>query len=103
MNGRMTIIHPTGHSEARDLTAPPGLDALQKAVGGYIETVPLFERFEGEPCVAYCNEDGKIQGLTINPAASRLWYNLVPQAKGVDVLVGPIVILQGDDAFMRAL
>ena len=37
------------------------LKALQKAVGGYIETVTLFE-----DCILICNEEGRLRGLPYN-------------------------------------
>lgn len=38
------------------------LSAMQKIVGGYIETVPFFV----EGVLAVCNEEGKLEGLTPN-------------------------------------
>ena len=39
-----------------------GLDALQEAVGGYIESINPSGAYE----VAYCNEEGMLQGLETN-------------------------------------
>ena len=60
------------------------LEALQKQVGGYIETLTLI------PCkaVMIVNEEGLLLGLTINPAASAL--------AGVKI-VGPALIVGVDD------
>jgi hypothetical protein len=78
-------------------------------VGGYIEMVPGFTHYEGEPCVAFCDEDGKSKCLPVNMRATDLWYRSVggpvfdtydgPQ----DYLVGPVVIITGDRALMRKL
>lgn len=56
---------------------PDTLEALQQAVGGYIEVVPLTEQL----CVI-CNEEGKLLGLP--PVAA------MPARR--DVLCGPLVI-----------
>lgn len=42
----------------------PGLEPLQKAVGGYIEAVYPFE----DDVAIICNEEGKINGLPLNRA-----------------------------------
>lgn len=41
------------------------LEELQKFVGGYIEAVPYANP------VAYCNEEGRLNGLPTNVCASR--------------------------------
>lgn len=56
---------------------PNTLEALQQAVGGYIEVVPLNEQL----CVI-CNEEGKLLGLP-PVAAMPAWR---------DVLCGSLVI-----------
>ena len=66
----------TGHRIYWD-DLPNTLKALQQAVGGYIEVVPLTEQL----CVV-CNEEGKLIGLP--PVAA------MPARR--DVLCGPLVI-----------
>ena len=67
-----------------------GLDVLQEAVGGYIESI----RPTGNYKIIYCNEEGKIQGLEINVLASGL-----PK----QVLVGPIIVgIDGDSEWMHS-
>lgn len=56
------------------------LEALQNAVGGYIETLTLIPG----KAVMIVNEEGMLLGLTINPAASAL--------AGVKI-VGPALIV----------
>lgn len=56
------------------------LEALQKIVGGYIETVTLTH----EKAVMIVNEEGVLLNLTLNPAASAL--------AGVRI-VGPALIV----------
>lgn len=99
MNGSMIVLHTDGKITVQDYSDAVPLNVLQAAVGGYIEIVPGFDvyEFEGEwrPCVAYCNEDGKIIGLPKNDTATALWLG------SHDVLVGDVVILVGDDEFLR--
>lgn len=102
MRGKMTIIDVDGHFTETELTATPTLDELRAAVGGDIELVPLIDRFNGRPCVVFCNEDGKIDGLEPNPAAQALWCLAVGPALD-DFLVGPVAIVSGDEAILRDL
>lgn len=44
------------------------LEDMQKAVGGYIERIPLPN------ACGYVNEEGRINGLPLNPRATKLWY-----------------------------
>lgn len=92
MKGHTHIIRANGREEHQDHSARLSLEFLQSAVGGYIEAID----WPGG-VAAFCNEEGKLNGLPINPKANALWNN--PH----DVLVGDIVIVTGDAAFMRAL
>lgn len=68
----------------RDFSAD--LEGMKEAVGGgYIEGIG------GEGWSAYCDEEGKINGLPINFRATRLAY-LLGWTTG-DVLCGPVVFL----------
>jgi hypothetical protein len=108
MTGMMMTINTDGTVTTKEYKkVPPSIDEMQKAVGGYIETVPYFTTIYsgGQPhaCVAFCNEEGKIIGLDHNPSATTLWHELVPHMRGQDVLSGPVIIVWGDDTFMEAL
>jgi hypothetical protein len=59
------------------------LKELQQAVGGYIEI-----RYWGE-MVAVMNEDGKMQGLPVNPTATLLGRGFLHNG---DEVVGDIVL-----------
>lgn len=48
----------------RMVTIPHELSDMQGLVGGYIETVYPFD----DPVVLVCNEEGKLEGLTLNRA-----------------------------------
>lgn len=57
------------------------LDELQRAVGGYIETLTLIPG----KAVMIVNEEGRILGLPVNPAASSLAGTLIV---GTALIVG---------------
>lgn len=48
----------------RMVAIPHELEAMQRLVGGYIETVYPFN----DPVVLVCNEEGKLDGLPLNRA-----------------------------------
>lgn len=100
MKGQLTVIKANGEIVRTELTSPPGLEMLKKAVGGWIECIPYFEKFEGKPCVAFCNEEGKLNDLPFNEVASALWFEA-----GItnDVLVGDVAIVTGDKKLLRSL
>jgi hypothetical protein len=115
MKGTMMTISPTGSIHTTHLDAEPELQQLREGVGGDIELVPMFDNIErdGEvhECIAYCNEMGKLDGLPFNMYATALWDRALmrrhPAAadkrrRGADYLVGSIVVLYGDKAFMEA-
>jgi len=100
MKGKTTTIKVDGGIITQEYMRPITLDELQAAVGGPIEMVPYFTRYKGERCFAFCNEEGKGMGLPPNKEATTLWYcQVVPE----DILVGNVIIVQGDRAFMEAL
>lgn len=105
MRGVLTIIPVGGAAVIRkELAAAPHLEDLQSWIGGgFIELVPYFTKFEGKPCAAFCDEDGKHKGMPVNHRATILWHALEPRFMGRDFLVGPIVIVTGDEALMSAL
>ena len=92
------------------LDAPPTLEQLRAAIGGgYIELVPYWQtinhRRETHRCVAFCDEHGKGNGLPLNGYATVLW-RFAQTAVGVklsDYLVGPVIIIYGDDELMEAM
>lgn len=103
MRGNMIVIGIDGSQIVTRLTAPPTIEQLHAAVGGYIEMVPFFTTFEGNECVAFCNEEGKLEGLPPNIPAQILWQIAVRRVIRDDLLVGPIVVITGDEELLRAL
>jgi hypothetical protein len=125
MKGRMYVIRPNESTDVTGWHEPPNLKVLQQAVGGYIETVPwLTTVWAGEDgkfvsCIAYCNEEGKLERLPYNAQATLVWDRALRRMEDsegkpvypngltgkdgmpTDVLVGPIAILVGDAEFMR--
>lgn len=96
--GKMIVIHPDGSKVFSSLDKAPSLAQLRKAIGGgFIELVPNFSKYAGQPCVAFCDEEGKIKGLPENEEASRLWGEMQ------DYLAGPVVIVISDPATLREL
>jgi hypothetical protein len=126
MNGA-ALLYPVGNAElgVEWMTHQPDLKFLQGAVGGYIQEIPLFNTidFDGHihDCVAFCNEEGKVDGLEFNIQATRLWNAamrriedkdgrllyphglFLPNGELSDVLVGTICVLIGDRAFLVGL
>lgn len=111
MKGRALIIKANSLMEWANFDGPVPPGWINKAVGGHIEVVPQFERIkiggEWRGCVAFCNEDGKLRALPTNGMATSLWATALdmPLEKLMrrDVLVGPVVILFGDKAFLDSL
>ena len=65
------------------------LASYQAAVGGYIEPVTI----ERPRMTIFANEEGKVYKLPINRRATRLWWLLSPTVRGLDMLVGDIVLI----------
>ena len=78
-----------------EFESDPGLEALQEAVGGYIEVVPRFTKYKGRKCTALCDEEGKLKGYEVNLAATNEWWEQCPFIIGQDELVGDIAIVYG--------
>ena len=65
---------------------------LQRLVGGWIEAI------NGDDWTAFVNEEGKLNRLPINQAGNRILGVLEWDAIGLDVVVGPLVILGPADS-----
>lgn len=103
MKGKLIILKADGKRNEIEVDGrAPSLKELQNGVGGYIELVPMFKTFEGEPCFVFCNEEGKLNDLPFNEAATVAWANAIGSPIN-DVLVGDVVICQGDEKWMKAL
>lgn len=67
----------------------PTLDTLQAIVGGYIESVSVRDGWH-----LYCNEEGKLDGLAVNPVATDFLRAAYPGF--ADWICGDVVVL-GDN------
>src|SRR3954470_16511001 len=103
MKGQIIVIAVDGTAMIGELDTTPALEQLQAGVGGNIEIVPYFIKYGNAPCVAFCNEEGKLEGLPVNTTAQRLWEDAYGDRITEDVLVGPIVIVTGDDELLNSL
>jgi hypothetical protein len=105
VRGFLTIIPITGAVSSKELAAPVALEDLKAGIGGgYIEAVPFFARYQGDRCVAFCDEDGKLKNMPVNSRATELWYGqMMGQFIPPDHLVGPIVIVTGDRELLEEL
>lgn len=116
MKGTLVVLGTDGSIDRTEVGNPSGLlPTLQKAVGGYVEVIPYFKTFldqgEQKPCIALCNEEGKLNELPYNALATALWHEVLKKDKTIaampmvgsqlDSLVGPVVIVMGDDEFME--
>ena len=90
---------------AEEIDSAPDCERLQRAVEGYIELVPHFNNYKGNPCVVFCNEEGKLNGLDVNLTATNAWHEVLTKAgiPCIDVLVGPVAIITGDHELLEAL
>lgn len=102
----MVVVRPSGHV-TEEQVAVNNLAAFQRAVGGYIEVVPSCDLFDYDnairPCIALCDEEGKLKGKPVNEHATRMW-NRALEHRGVthnpDFLVGDVVFLFGPPEVM---
>jgi len=65
------------------------LAQLQAAVGGYVQAVDLTPEL-----TMWCNEEGKLQGLPFNAAATLAWAMSFGKT---DIIVGNAVFTGGTD------
>lgn len=103
MKATVYIYKTDGIKEVKEYNKIIPLEDLRSAVGGSIETVPYWTTHEGKPCVAFCNEEGKLRELPLNGMATIQWYTDTPSMRGRDVLVGDVIVIMGDKEFMRDL
>jgi hypothetical protein len=114
MQGTMIVIEPNGAYAAKALTEPPELDTIYKALGGSPELVTSFDtiQWSGEvlPCAVFCDEEGKLKEKPVNQTATALWDHALGRTSDEtlgripgDVLVGPVVVILGDEELMQEL
>jgi Domain of unknown function (DUF3846) len=98
-------VSPDGRIRKEAIEKAPDFKVLNKIVGGYIELIPYFTKYDGHPCVAFCNEEGKLphHKLPFNKFAQGLWEKAVGRPITEDYLVGTIAIITGSQTFLSTL
>ena len=82
------VIHTDGSFELH--ADKPELEALQQAVGGDIESVPVLSR----RFMALAHEEGKLVGLPYNSWATQFCETM----RMGDILVGDVVFIGSPDS-----
>lgn len=120
MKGTMLLVFcENGLSEDRrvPLDHTPKLNELKDCIsGGWLEVVGKFDTISTAdgvvPCVAFCDEEGKLKHLPFNSTATRLWEEALNRAglslirdngTFIDRLHGPVVIIYGDKQLLEDL
>jgi len=82
----MKLIRTSGKVEEFEGTS---LESWQKAVGGYIETIPV------EDGMLIINEEGKLKGLPINYTANLMAEGWIMPT---DYIVGDVIFMTQEEA-----
>lgn len=85
-NNKLRVVMVEPGKPAYETEIENTLEAEQKAVGGYIEVVPL-----GNDKLLICNEEGKLNGMRGN------------RRIGKDIIAGPFFIVGEDGDEFRSL
>jgi hypothetical protein len=85
--GRKALVINTDGTVA---VIDPTLDALQGAVGGWVQAVDLTDTL-----TLWVNEEGKMVGMPHNPYAQLLWNEAY--GENTDYIVGNAVVTGGAD------
>jgi hypothetical protein len=99
------IIHLDGTQTRQDWPkGRPKLPWLQEKVGGYIQEIPHWTQWEGERCIAYANEYGRLQKQPLNPEATKLWRKALDRLRpdyspDAATLRGDVLIVVGTRYF----
>lgn len=88
MSEKLTVVMVEPHKEPYVVEIEDELSALQKAVGGYIETV-----YNGDGTIIICNEEGKLKGLEGNRRIRD----------GASVIAGTFFVVGDDGENFRSL
>lgn len=80
----MKVYGFTGNG-AKEMEVENTLEGLQQFVGGYIECINLTEEL-----VLVCNEEGKINGMSI----STIWLE---DGEVVEMIAGPCLVCRSDE------
>lgn len=103
MRGTLLCIQTNGAVSSTLLIAPPHISTLRRIVQGHIEVIPYFDCYEGTRCIAFCNEEGKLHELPLNPYAQIHWLRALGVSNANDHLAGNVAVVIGDDELLEAL
>lgn len=81
---KMTVLCVKPGEKPERIEIESGLDALQRAVGGYIEAVYPYE----DPVALIVNEEGKLNGLPLNRALRDEDNDIYDIVAGAFLVVG---------------
>src|SRR5262245_29588542 len=109
MKGWVEFLRVDHEPKTFAMQRPLTLERASMLVGGPIEVVPRWDHVEHDgqryAAVALCHEEGKLEGLPLNVTATQRWANVlgmrVSDLARIDVLSGNVVVVFGDDEFMR--
>ncbi|MEU2204240.1 DUF3846 domain-containing protein [Microbacterium oleivorans] len=87
------IVIPADEAAPLEFRLFGQITEYQEAVGGYFQCVDIDE----PAATFFCNEDGKVIGLPLNRRASLAWWTLFSAARGVDALMGDVILLGQPD------
>lgn len=91
---KFAVLKVDGNLEYHEVSSEGEYDFLSGAVGGWIQAVTLSYDENLGDLVLWCNEEGKLTGLPVNHAATRLWELYFGKT---DVIVGDVVLTGGSD------
>lgn len=91
MTDNLTILVVEPLKTPRTMTIPDTLEALQDIVGGWIQAISL-----DETTVLYCNEEGKLKGLTPNRALRVEPDGTIGTGPIADIICGTFAICGTD-------
>lgn len=81
---QLTVLCVKPGEKPKRIEIESGLDALQRAVGGYIEAVYPYE----DPVALIVNEEGKLNGLPLNRALRDEDNDIYDIVAGTFLVVG---------------
>ena len=93
---KLTIIGVDGSITVEEHQTEVKLEQLQKLVGGRIQHVPHYTKYEGRRCGAWVNEKGFWLDLPQNRVATDLWLDQLGDGpfRYHPILYGTLVIVQ---------
>src|SRR3954462_366 len=119
MKGEMLVLDVYKVKKQFKVEGELQLEILQQLLGGYLEVVPGFDSIVDDGgtkhrCVAMVDEEGKLKQLPVNVQGTAMWDAALHRVgrerpcpmrgrRAPDVLCGPVIIITGDDEFMRSL